>query len=209
MPYLTEHDHTIRQEPSQCDHIWWPMLWSVVLIGWFVVLVLLSVLLSGDNTLEVNGLCGALWPFMLFRTVCFGAEWLLEVAAFLGFESMMRNCIYARPNNNNNNRHDAKEAGCLSLFLGVNDAVRWFGVFMRFVVNAAFGLAGLVVVPRALVDPAPCCVNALSATSFTGTYTLGVLAWLLVVLDCMQGAARGTWLVMRHGDVREYLAEEA
>jgi hypothetical protein len=60
-----------------------------------------------------------------------------------------------------------------------------------------------VIVPESVFDHTPCCVNALSATSFTGTYTLAIFGWVFLVSDCAQTAARGTWLAIRHGEARQ------
>ena len=188
-----------EEEEQERDNRLVPLFWGLILLGWLGVLIFIGMLLSSDDTLAVHGLCGDLWEFMLIRTVCFGLEWAQAAAAFSGLENAARACAGVPTVE----RH--QEGGCFDLLLGSNEAVRWFGTLVHFLFNAAFAVAGIIVVPRALADPAPCCVNALAAGSLTGTYTLGVLGWLYLISDGIQSGARGAWLAMRHKDLREFL----
>ena len=179
------------------DRVVVPLFWGTLLAGWFAWLVVLCVLLSQDNTLAVNGLCGSLWSFMMVRTLLFGLEWLQAAVAFSGVENLIRQAL-GLPTIDSHT-----EGGCFALLLGSNDLLRWVGTLVHFVYNGVLAIAAIAIVPESVFDHTPCCVNALAATSFTGTYTLAILGWVFLVSDCAQTAARGTWLAIRHGEARQ------
>ena len=178
------------------DRVVVPLFWGTLLSGWFAWLVVLCVLLSQDNTLAVNGLCGSLWPFMMVRTLLLGLEWLQSIAAFSGLENVVRS-LAGLPLIDSHT-----EGGCFALIVGSSDLLRWVGTFIHFIYNGVLALAAIAVVPESVFDRTPCCANALAASSFTGTYTLAIMGWIFLVSDCAQTAARGTWLAVRHAEVR-------
>ncbi len=108
----------------------------------------------------------------------------------------MRGCIGAEQ------LRSDESGGCCPLLFGESDGTAWGATFCQFVYNAGFALAAVFIVPAAVVDAAPCCVNALAASSFTGTYTLASFAWVYLALDSAQAVARATWLVHRHANMR-------
>jgi hypothetical protein len=201
MPFLRAMD-TSEREDQKAETLVAAAFWAVVLTGWFVWLVILGVLLSQDNTLIVNGLCGNLWQFMLVRTILWGFEWLQAVFTASGLENWVRALAGLE------HIESHHEGGCFALLLGSSALLRWVGTLLHFVYNASLAVFAVVVVPSAVIDNAPCCVNALAASSFTGTYTLATFGWVFLVIDCMQAAARGVWLVMRHGEVYQRLHQQ-
>jgi hypothetical protein len=187
-PY-DQHD----TNPNEANRLCVPLFAVFLLLGWLVWICLTFALLASDNTLAVNGLCGQLWDYMLIRTLGFLVEMLLTAAQLLDVESMVRACAGVQPLGADD------EGGCCALMAGGEGVVvEWMGTLGRFVYHCAFGLAGAVVIPSAVVDRAPCCANALAATSLTGTYTLAAFAWVYLFGDWIQAAVRGTWLVHRH-----------
>jgi hypothetical protein len=192
-----EEDDDDSESAMLRDRVVVPLFWGTLLAGWFAWLVILCVLLSQDNTREVNGLCGSLWPFMMVRTLLFGLEWLQAFVAFSGLENLARRAM-GLPTIDSHT-----EGGCFALLLGTNDLLRWIGTLIHFVYNGVLAIAAIAIVPESVFDRTPCCVQALAATSFTGTYTLAILGWVFLVSDCAQTAARGTWLAIRHGEARQ------
>ena len=195
-PYAPDDDDDSESALLR-DRVVVPLFWGTLLAGWFAWLVVLCVLLSQDNTLAVNGLCGSLWSFMMVRTLLFGLEWLQAAVAFSGVENLIRQAV-GLPTIDSHT-----EGGCFALLLGSNDLLRWVGTLVHFVYNGVLAIAAIAIVPESVFDHTPCCVNALAATSFTGTYTLAILGWVFLVSDCAQTAARGTWLAIRHGEARQ------
>ena len=195
-PYAPDDDDD-GESVLMRDRVVVPLFWGTLLAGWFAWLVVLCVLLSQDNTLAVNGLCGSLWSFMMVRTLLFGLEWLQAAVAFSGVENLIRQAV-GLPTIDSHT-----EGGCFALLLGSNDLLRWVGTLVHFVYNGVLAIAAIAIVPESVFDHTPCCVNALAATSFTGTYTLAILGWVFLVSDCAQTAARGTWLAIRHGEARQ------
>ena len=195
-PYAPDDDDD-GESVLMRDRVVVPLFWGTLLAGWFAWLVVLCVLLSQDNTLAVNGLCGSLWSFMMVRTLLFGLEWLQAAVAFSGVENLIRQAL-GLPTIDSHT-----EGGCVALLLGSNDLLRWVGTLVHFVYNGVLAIAAIAIVPESVFDHTPCCVNALAATSFTGTYTLAILGWVFLVSDCAQTAARGTWLAIRHGEARQ------
>ena len=179
------------------DRVVVPLFWGTLLAGWFAWFVILCVLLAQDNTLEVNGLCGSLWPFMMVRTLLFGLEWLQSFVAFSGLENLVRQAAGLPAIDSH------ADGGCFALLLGSSELLRWVGTLIHFVYNGVLAIAAIAIVPESVFDRTPCCVSALAATSFTGTYTLAILGWVFLVSDCAQTAARGTWLAIRHGEARQ------
>ena len=193
-----EDDEEDDEDGAQLrDRVVVPLFWGTLLAGWFAWFVILCVLLAQDNTLEVNGLCGSLWPFMMVRTLLFGLEWLQSFVAFSGLENLVRQAAGLPAIDSH------ADGGCFALLLGSSELLRWVGTLIHFVYNGVLAIAAIAIVPESVFDRTPCCVSALAATSFTGTYTLAILGWVFLVSDCAQTAARGTWLAIRHGEARQ------
>ena len=173
-PSLNIHDDS----NDNGDELWTAIFGVLLLCGWLAWIVICGVLLVQDSTPQVQLLCGSLWTYMEARTACFAFELLfLLVQLFLSMS----------------NSEDDEGGLC-----GSSPAGRWWGWFVHFVYSLVFAIIGVAVLPAALIDHTPCCLNALSESSFTGTYTLAIFAWMYFILDTVHASALGMWLVQTH-----------
>ena len=172
------------------DELWTAIFGVLLLCGWLVWIVLCGVLLVQDSTPQVQFLCGNLWTYMEARTACFAIELLLLLVQlfFLSPSSSSTTGMTSL---------EEDEEGCAGL-CGSSPVARWWGWFAHFVYSLVFAIISIAVLPAALIDHTPCCLNALGASSFTGTYTLAIFAWMYLVLDIVQASALGMWLVQTH-----------
>jgi hypothetical protein len=171
-----------------------PLFAALILLGCFVWVSVTFALLEADSTLMVHGLCGRLWEYMLIRTIAFTLELLQALLLYMDAENWMRQCLGM------NQLEEEETGGCFALLFGGGETTAWWAAFVHFLYNLGFAFAGAIIVPAAVVDAAPCCVNALAASSFTGTYTLASFAWVHLALDCVQTTVRGTWLAHRRAE---------
>ena len=172
------------------DVLWEGLFALLLLCGWIAWVVICAVLLAQDQTPEVAHRCGNLWVYLEARTICFGLEVLESVGMLGGVESTLRACCGCAPL-----AQDA-DGGCVQGILGRHNGVgRWYAWCLHFLMNMGFAITGLAVLPPALMNGPPNCLDALSASSFTGTYTLGIFAWLYLILDLVLTGGIATWLV--------------
>jgi len=203
VPHNNDDDDATRESSDVCVALFYVLL-GVLWLAWIVVVL---VLLAQDPSLDANGQCGYLWEFMLVRTVCFALELTQRVIekcvledeagrACLGLEDEQHQQLL--PSSAQANDDD----GCLDLIAGQSPLMHSVGLFVRFAYNGGFVIAALLILPNALMDHAPCCLKAMAASSFTGTYTLGVFAWAYLVLDCVMTTAYAIALLQRRDTVR-------
>ena len=176
-------------EDDNGDELWTAIFGVLLLCGWLAWIVLCGVLLVQYSTPQVQLLCGTLWTYMEARTACFALELLFMLVQLF---------FISTPTTNNSVGFEEEEDGCAGLFCGSSPAARWWGWFMHFVYSLVFAIIGVAVLPAALIDHTPCCLNALSESSFTGTYTLAIFAWMYFILDTVHASALGMWLVQTH-----------
>ena len=180
----------LRQDDGGNDILWEGLFSMLLLGGWIAWVVVCSVLLAQDQTPEVAHRCGDLWVYLEARTICFGLELLETVVMLVGVERGTRACCgcAALPQD--------EDGGFVEGVMGRHNGTgHWYAWALRFLMNLGFAITGAVVLPPAIMTDAPNCLDALSASSFTGTYTLGIFAWLYLILDLVLTGGIATWLV--------------
>ena len=146
-------------------------LFVLLLGGWLAWAVIDFVLLLENRASQQS--CGQLWPFMLARASVFAVEFAHAALAALGVTEQ------------------------LMLTLASSRSAEWWGASFQLAYLAGFVLAGVALVPSSVMDHAPACTDALSAASFTGTYSLATLACVHLLFDSMQCAMLAMWLVQQ------------
>jgi len=146
-------------------------LFVLLLGGWLAWAVIDFVLLLETKAdAGASQRCGQLWPFMLARASVFAVEFAHAALAALGVTEQL---------------------------LLASRAAEWWGACFQLAYLVGFVLAGIALVPSSVMDHAPACTDALSAASFTGTYSLATLACVHLLFDSLQCAMLAMWLVQQ------------
>ena len=148
-------------------------LFVLLLGGWLAWAVIDFVLLLETKAdAGASQRCGQLWPFMLARASVFAVEFAHAALAALGVTEQL-------------------------MLIASSRSAEWWGASFQLAYLAGFVLAGVALVPSSVMDHAPACTDALSAASFTGTYSLATLACVHLLFDSMQCAMLAMWLVQQ------------